>query len=84
MNKISPISRRCLLLLLLALLVAWDSTAQGFESRIVFASNRDGDSEIYSMDINGNNLLQLTDHPADDGNPAGSPDGRRIAFMIRT
>ncbi len=80
MNKISPFLRKCLLLLLLALMVAWDSTAQRFEPRIVFASNRDGDWDIYSMDVNGNNVLQLTDHPADDKNPACSPDGRRIAF----
>ena len=68
-------------LLLLALMVAWDSTAQGFEQRIVFESNRDGDRDIYSMDTNGNNLLQLTDHPASDWLPACSPDGRRIAFI---
>ena len=43
MNKISLFSRRCLFLLLLAVVVASDSTAQGFEPRIVFASNRDGD-----------------------------------------
>ena len=35
---------------------------------------------IYSMDANGDNLLQLTDHPAFDRQPAASPDGRRIAF----
>ena len=32
------------------------------------------------MDVNGNNLVQLTDHPASDLHPACSPDGRRIAF----
>ena len=67
-------------LLLLALMVAWGGTAQGFESRIFFSSNRDGDWDIYSMDANGNNLLQITNHPAPDEHPAGSPDGRRIAF----
>ena len=80
MNNISPFLRRCLFLLLLALMVASDSTAQGFGPRIVFSSNRDGDWDIYSMDVNGDNLLQLTDHPASDENPACSPDGRRIAF----
>ena len=80
MNNISPFLRRCLLLLPLALMVASDSTAQGFEQRIVFASNRDGNWDIYSMDVNGNNLLQLTDHPASDQYPACSPDGMRIAF----
>ena len=80
MNKISPLLRRCLFLLLLALMVTSDSTAQMFEPRIVFASNRDGDWDIYSMDVNGDNLLQLTAHPASDEYPACSPDGRRIAF----
>ena len=80
MNRISPLLRRCLFLLLLVLMVAWDNVVQGFESRIVFASNRDGDWDIYSMDINGDNLLQLTDQPGSDEYPACSPDGRRIAF----
>ena len=61
-------------------MVTWGSTAQGFESRIVFSSNRDGDWDIYSMDANGDKLAQLTDHPASDEDPACSPDGRRIAF----
>ena len=82
MNKISPFLRRCLFLSLLALMVASDSTAQRFEPRIVFGSNRDGVRDIYSIDVNGNNLLQLTDHPAaSDKFPACSPDGRRIAFI---
>ena len=80
MNKISPFLRRCLFLLLLVLMVASESTAQGFEPRIVFASNRDGNWDIYSMDVNGDNPVQLTDHPADDRNPACSQDGRKIAF----
>ena len=81
MNKISPFLRKCLFLLLLALMLASDNTAQEFEPRIVFSSNRDGDWDIYSMDVNGNNLVQLTDHPASDEYPACSPDGRRIAFI---
>ena len=81
MNNIIPFMRRCLLLLLLAIMLASDSTAQEFEQRIVFASNRDGDKDIYSIDVNGNNLAQLTDHPASDWLPACSPDGRRIAFI---
>ena len=80
MNNISPNLRRCLFLLLLVSLVTPDGTAQRFGPRIVFASNRDGNWDIYSMDVNGNNLLQLTDHPTTDEYPACSPDGRRIAF----
>ena len=80
MNNITPFLRRCLFPLILALMAASDSTAQGFEPRIVFASNRDGNWDIYSMDAKGKNLLQLTDHPKSDEYPACSPDGRRIAF----
>ena len=83
MNKTCPYLRRCLFLLLLAILFASDSTAQGFESRIVFSSNRDGDWDIYSMDADGNNLVQLTDHPEADRAPVCSPDGRRIAFRSK-
>jgi Tol biopolymer transport system component len=32
------------------------------------------------MDRDGSNLVRLTDHAADDTNPAWSPDGSRIAF----
>ena len=80
MNKISLFFRRCFILLLLALVFTSDSTAQGFEARIVFESNRNGNWDIYAMDTNGKNLLQLTDSPADDRSPACSPDGRMIAF----
>ena len=84
MNRISPFLRRCLFLLLLALIIASDSAAQRFEPRIVFASNHDGNWfgnwDIYSMDVDGNNLVQLTDHPGSDWLLACSPDGRRIAF----
>ena len=80
MNKISLFLRRCLFLLLLVLMVSLDSTAQRFDPRIVFASNRDGDWDIYSMDVMGDNLLQLTDDPASDEEPVVSLDGRRIAF----
>ncbi|MDE0298133.1 MAG: hypothetical protein OXN17_05840 [Candidatus Poribacteria bacterium] len=80
MNDTLRSLRRFLLLLLLVFMVTSVSIAQGFEPRIVFASNRDGDWDIYSMDVNGDNLLQLTNHPAADKYPASSPDGRRIAF----
>ncbi len=80
MNNINPLLRRCLFLLLLVSLVTPDGKAQRFEPRIVFGSNRGGNWDIYSMDANGNNLVQLTDDPATDEDPACSPDGRRIAF----
>ncbi|MDE0300671.1 MAG: hypothetical protein OXN17_18700 [Candidatus Poribacteria bacterium] len=80
MNSVSPILRRCLFLPILALMVASDSAAQELDLRIVFSSNRGGNWDIYSMDMHGNNLLQLSDDPVSDEYPACSPDGRRIAF----
>ena len=51
------------------------------QGQIAFTSNRDGDYEIYVMDINGGNPQKLTNHPHPDIDPSWSPDGQRIAFM---
>lgn len=49
--------------------------------RIAFASNRDGNFEIYVMNPDGSGQLRLTNDPAEDVQPAWSPDGTRIAFV---
>ena len=71
--------------LILAIVVALGLTplmvvvnAQG---QIAFSSNRDGNLEIYVMDINGDNPQNLTNHPHADINPSWSPNGKRIVFM---
>ncbi len=48
--------------------------------QIVFTSNRDGNNEIYIMDVNGSNLVNLTKNPASDQYPSWSPDGQSIVF----
>jgi Periplasmic component of the Tol biopolymer transport system len=48
--------------------------------RIAFQSKRDGNLEIYVINLDGTGLSRLTDHPAADGRPAWSPDGQWIAF----
>jgi len=47
---------------------------------IVFASNNDGNNEIYVMNADGTGLFRITRDPADDVTPRFSPDGRRIIF----
>lgn len=58
------------------LLNAQDST----NYHLVFDSNRDGNYDIYAMDVQGSNIRRLTDHPSQDFAPTCSPDGRFIAF----
>jgi Tol biopolymer transport system component/tRNA A-37 threonylcarbamoyl transferase component Bud32 len=50
------------------------------EYKISFVSDRDGNEEIYMMNIDGSNLINLTNNNANDSFPAFSPDGKRIAF----
>ena len=47
---------------------------------MAFVSNRDRNQEIYVMEANGRNQINLTNNPADDSSPAWSPDGNRIVF----
>jgi Tol biopolymer transport system component len=48
--------------------------------RIAFASDREGDREIFVMYPDGTDVVNLTDDPGIDGVPAISPDGTQIAF----
>jgi hypothetical protein len=48
--------------------------------RIAFDSTRDGNTEIYTVGVDGGNSTRLTDNPAEDWSASWSPDGSRIAF----
>jgi TolB protein len=52
----------------------------GQNGKIAFTSSRDGNFEIYTMNPNGQGVDNLTNNPAEDGQPNWSPDGNKIAF----
>ena len=68
----------------------WADAAGG--DRISFASNSAGSFDIYVMNINGENLRNVTNHPTDEFGPwvpswvpahTWSPDGRFLAYASK-
>ena len=53
---------------------------RAIKGKVLFVSDRDGNKEIYSIDLNGENAINLSQNPANDGNPNWSPNGKHIAF----
>ncbi len=58
-----------------------DMAPDVYGNRAVFMSQRDGNWELYAMNIDGSNLNRLTNSGANDGLPVWSPDGNAIAFI---
>ena len=59
-------------------------SATALGGAITFHSNRlstGTDNEIYVMNPNGSNVLQLTDNTSEDVSATTSPDGSKIAFV---
>ncbi len=56
------------------------SAFSGANGKIVFASDRDGEQDVYVMHADGTNQTRLTNAPGDDQYPFWSPDGTKIAF----
>jgi Tol biopolymer transport system component len=57
------------------------SAALVSSGRIVFQSDRDGNNDIYSMNVDGTDVRRLTVDPASDENAVLSYDGAKIAFV---
>ncbi|MEK6280474.1 MAG: Calx-beta domain-containing protein [Acidobacteriota bacterium] len=49
--------------------------------KIAFASDRDSNLEIYTMDADGGGQTRLTENPAEDYSPAWSSDGTQLVFV---
>jgi TolB protein len=49
--------------------------------KIIFSSELTGQWELFAMDIDGNNLVQLTDSKVAEYHARYSPDGKKIVFV---
>ena len=72
-------------LCVLAAAPAADAAFPGQNGKIAFATDRDGNGQIYTMNADGSAQTNVTNNDAaDDLAPAWSPDGTKIAFEQQT
>ena len=57
-----------------------DTDIEYINKKIVFVSNKNGNEDIFSMDLDGSRLNQLTESTDKDAYPAVSTDGKKIAY----
>jgi uncharacterized membrane protein YbhN (UPF0104 family) len=55
----------------------WAESLAGF---VVWSSNRDGQHDIFRMDLPSRAITRVTDHPHTETYPRISPDGKRVVF----
>ena len=58
-----------------------DTAPAGYGQRMAFMTSRDGNWEVYVVNLDGSGLKRLTNDGSRDGLPTWSPDGRSIAFV---
>ncbi len=59
----------------------WDPVVAPGGRMAAFVSRRDGNSDIYLMNLALGNVVNVTGHPAADYEPDFSPDGSRLVFV---
>ncbi len=52
----------------------------GGNGRIAFIRSVNNAFDIFTMNVDGSGETNITNHPANDTNPAWSPDGTQMAF----
>jgi Tol biopolymer transport system component len=62
---------------------AWSPDGQRMVLTIGDPRN-DGDSDLYVMNVDGSNVVQLTQTPGNDYSASWSPDGSKVAFISNT
>jgi serine/threonine protein kinase len=58
----------------------WGANLSPDDRRMVFLSNRSGESEFWTSDLDGSNAIMLTSLARNPGFARWSPDGKQIAF----
>ena len=58
----------------------WDPAFSRDGRKVAFVTSRDGNREIYVLDLASRQVTRLTRDPAGDYSPAWTPDGQRIVF----
>ena len=71
----------CLLSLMLCVNVCPVFAKAPTTPKILFASARDGNQDVYIMNPDGSEQVNLTQHPADDQGAVWSPNGEQILFV---
>jgi Tol biopolymer transport system component len=78
--KISLVFFICLFIITSISFVSAAEVSLKANGKIAFASNSDGNFEIYVMNSDGSGQTRLTSNNARDKHPRWSPDGTKIAF----
>ena len=78
----NPISRQTVGFLSLSLLLVVLAACGSRSEAIYFASDRDGQWDIYSSDPNSVEEINLTDTPFAEGQPILSPNRKLLAFSV--